>query len=485
MKPSILILAVPVFLAAGCSETTQPSAPDPAPPVQGAALLPACSECVFPPTAFVRQQGQTKPYTRVFAADPAVQYVLTIQDDGAQTTAAEVTLNGAMVVRRQALQGLAISTVQVPVSLQASNQLGVLPLGRAGATVIVQIAPVAGPGRITSVTVTPDGVSVTPGQQVQMVASVTADAGVTYTVTWQSSDPTRATVTNTGLVSILATAPLGPVSIQATATSPAGATASGAATLTIANPDHATVSFSGIIQGPWPFTNYTCGAAANGTPANLACVGGQLNVGVNLDRGSDEVVGVDLLIDTETGDSVFATQTFGTAAPVAPGGPMLQVEQLTFPVSTAYFDPASGNVALTNRGHAMWARVRTANNTQAIVSSSISFTTANVGGFVATVGNTKVSSATGSATDAAGLLWTEGDITMSVVGVVYKPGVGIASVAMDPDGAGFLAPKAGPSATWAKATALPSGSRDYQTPVQGSSPVILGSALTDGSAGPR
>ncbi|MGE0554253.1 MAG: Ig-like domain-containing protein [Gemmatimonadales bacterium] len=114
---------------------------------------------------------------------------------------------------------------------------GIVAVGLAGCgddvTVVDPPAPPPPPDPIVrAVEVTPDNVTVSPGQTIQMTASVTADPGASPTVTWSSSDATRATVDNSGLVTIPAAAPSGPVAIRATATAN-GSTASDAATLNV------------------------------------------------------------------------------------------------------------------------------------------------------------------------------------------------------------------------------------------------------------
>ncbi|MBX3146013.1 MAG: Ig-like domain-containing protein [Gemmatimonadales bacterium] len=88
------------------------------------------------------------------------------------------------------------------------------------------------PAVVRSVTVAPDGISVNPGQTVQMTAAVSADAGVTATVTWQVSEAGRATISAAGLLTVLANATSGPVVVRATATG-GGASVQGQATLTV------------------------------------------------------------------------------------------------------------------------------------------------------------------------------------------------------------------------------------------------------------
>lgn len=116
---------------------------------------------------------------------------------------------------------------------------GIVAAGLAGCgddvTVVDPPPPPPPPApQVRGVTVTPDNVSANPGQTIQMTANVTADPGATPTVAWSTSDASRATVSATGLVTIPANAPTGPVAIRATATcATACGTASGAATINV------------------------------------------------------------------------------------------------------------------------------------------------------------------------------------------------------------------------------------------------------------
>lgn len=251
--------------------------------------------------------------------------------------------------------------------------------------------------QVRAVEVTPDNITVAPGQTIQMTASVTADSGATPTITWSTSDATKATVSTTGLVSVLATATSGPVAIRATAAAN-GSSASDAATLNVVgttvtavsitpatatvnagtslSPPQsiqlaanvtgtngpaqtvtwssldatiATVSATGLVTAnntatpgnvviracstvntaicgtmaltvtvPQPATvqiqsvTFTNGAG-NQVPVVLTAVGGQIEIGLNVEPGDRNITRVDALI----GGQVVATQTFTSAGPAA------------------------------------------------------------------------------------------------------------------------------------------------------------------------
>ena len=90
---------------------------------------------------------------------------------------------------------------------------------------------------VHSITVGPDGGSVTIGATLTMVAAVNAEAGVATTVTWSSSDNARASVSSAGVVTGIA---VGPVGIKACST--VNTSVCGVATVTVVAAPVATVT---------------------------------------------------------------------------------------------------------------------------------------------------------------------------------------------------------------------------------------------------
>ncbi len=252
---------------------------------------------------------------------------------------------------------------------------------------------------VKSISVTPDGASVGVGQTIVMSAAVVADEGVATTVTWSSSDPTKATVNAaTGVVTGVA---VGAVGIKATSTvNPA---VSGNATITVvAAPAVATISIAAVNN-------------AAGAPVLLAAVAGQINAVLNLDRGGETVTGIDLLLCGK----VVGSQNF--AAPSADDADVqAAVEQITIPVNTAAFDPITGVPTCFNGPTTLQARVRTATNAQGTASPSLNLTLANVNTVAPTVALTGGFAPVNSA---AGLQWSRGGLTVSVLPVIYTPGL--------------------------------------------------------------
>jgi Bacterial Ig-like domain (group 2) len=291
---------------------------------------------------------------------------------------------------------------------------GIVAVGLAGCgdDVTVTEPPPPPPPGITSVTVTPDNVAVNPGQTIQMTANVTAEAGATYTVTWQSSDATRASVSSSGLVTIAANAPAGPVSIQATATTSDGAASAGAATLNVvpANANTPQVSIGAVNKG--------------GVPANLAAATGQLDVVVNLERNNTVVQELQLIVDTETGDSVVSSQTFAT--PVAQAGPSEAPEAITLSFNSANFacTATACNPSFLNRQHAIKAKVTYGGSGASNASNSVQVTLANANAFT---GSVTMTGTVATALDAAGRKWDRGGLDVSVLPIVYTPNLTVSA----------------------------------------------------------
>jgi hypothetical protein len=298
---------------------------------------------------------------------------------------------------------------------------GIVAAGLAGCGDDVTITeppppPPPPPPSITNVTVAPNNVQVAPGQDIQMTAAVTSDAGCNPTVTWGVSDATRASVSPSGLVSILATAQPGAVAIRATATCAAGGgTGSGAATLnvTAGNANIPTVSIASVNVGV--------------VPAALAAIAGQINVVLNLERNGAAVQGLDLFIDTQTGDSIFASQSF-TAPPATVGdGPEAAVEVITLSINTAAFNATTGQVALINRQHTLRGRVRYGSGGQSEASNTntVQFTTVNGNTFTGTMSLT--GGFTPALNAATGLSFVRGGLDARVIPVIYSNGLSLAA----------------------------------------------------------
>jgi uncharacterized protein YjdB len=113
--------------------------------------------------------------------------------------------------------------------------------------------------RVTAVTVTPSSAAINVGNAVQLLATVTGDPGVNTAVTWSSSDPSRATVNASGLVTGIAAG-----SVTVTATSVVSSERKGTAQVTVTLPASA---LSCIVMGPT-----APGPEGAAAPANAGCL---------------------------------------------------------------------------------------------------------------------------------------------------------------------------------------------------------------------
>ncbi len=170
------------------------------------------------------------------------------------------------------------------------------------------------PPQVATVTVTPPAAYVTPGQQVQLTATVTDGAGTTVTapVTWVSGNAAVATVNSAGLVM---------------------ATTSGVVSITATSEGQSAVAYISILQDVFLVAtvsagnNHTCALIANGgLPGTACCWGdnssGQLGDGTGINQSapvcltsSTKVEGLPFYSSISAGgDHTCAIQQAGGAA---------------------------------------------------------------------------------------------------------------------------------------------------------------------------
>ena len=160
-------------------------------------------------------------------------------------------------------------------------------------TTTTTTTPVA-PGKINSIAVAPAAVTLTIGQAVTLVAAVNADPGIATTVTWSSSDATKASVSTAGLVTALAATP--GVAICATSTVNVGVKGCASAVVVAAS---ATVPATASIAGVY-VTNVS-------TPITPTNVSGSVFVMVNVEPGTETISKIYLKIGTVVADSQVFT----------------------------------------------------------------------------------------------------------------------------------------------------------------------------------
>jgi copper chaperone CopZ len=268
--------------------------------------------------------------------------------------------------------------------------------GQATVTVVATTA------KVTGISVTPSDVSVTPDQEVQASANVqctNCNNTTDKAVTWSSLSTAIATVDAGGKIKGVA---VGSAVIKATSNLDASYSAAIAVTVVPAAAK-ATVSIQSI----------TVNNGFNEVPANLANVFGQMNVTLNLDRGDETVLKVQVFMDTQTGDSLVAEQVYASASAIAASA---GVESIKLSINTAYFGPVSGAPAFINREHTLKAKVVTLQNAQGSASNSVKLTLNNSDTF----GITTVVTNGSTATDVLGQLWQTGDLEITALPIIYS-----------------------------------------------------------------
>ena len=322
-------------------------------------------------------------------------------------------------------------------------------------------------GGINSVTVAPDQATIPVQGTVQMIAAVNADSGVATTVTWNSSNPSVASISATGLVTGVAAGTVG-----ITACSTVNSSACGAATVTVAAPVPATISIQSVTTGT---TN---------TPVNINNVTGQIDVSLNFEPGSTPATSVELLID----GAVVASQGFSSlewaalvSKAVEEGGELAKVV-IVLSVNTAAFNATTGVPSFFNGPRQLSARANLQGGAQvATPSTTLIFANANIVVVTTSVANGS------TANDANGILWSTGDLVATAVPVIYtSANPTIQQVVLDPE---FLDPvvltSAPYTATWAKGTDIgDGGAGSGNSGIEDDDLVVTANSTVNGAAGP-
>ncbi len=285
----------------------------------------------------------------------------------------------------------------------------------------VTVAPITTPTSVvTSVTVAPASATLNIGDQITLTAAVNAGAGLATTVTWASSDATKASVDANGNVKGLAATP--GVAVCATSTVDTG------------KKGCASVVVSGnavIIPATVSIASVTVGGAGGGlnVPVNPAAVAGVIDVKLNIAPGNQTPSRVDLLFGTK----VVASQGFTAtqAAALRSAADEAVAAQSAFPsvvlsYNTAAFTaagPANLNGAVT-----LGAKLYTTQGgaTASAANATMAITLANADTYIATVATTGT---TANANSAAGFRFDRGGLAISVTPIIYTgAAVGTATV---------------------------------------------------------
>lgn len=274
------------------------------------------------------------------------------------------------------------------------------------------------PGTVVhSVTVSPNSLNLKVGDKVTLAASVDADAGVTdRTVTWSSSNTAIATVDATGLVTAVSGG-----NATIIAKSKADPNVSGAAAVSVAANVPASVTLGQINQ-----TVCDVFGGCTSVPATLNNVANQLDVTLNVDPGTQTLAGVDLIMNCGGADTVVASQNLASAA-TAPIAAEDANAPVTLSFNTAAFTASNGSVAFKNGNCTLKAKARLVGGTSTNSANTVALTLNNID-FVATSFTTAPSTGqNASATDATGLLWKAGSVTVTAIPVVYTAGRSVVS----------------------------------------------------------
>lgn len=263
---------------------------------------------------------------------------------------------------------------------------------------------------VRSVTVSPSNAIIKAGEFLQAAATVDADPGVARTVTWTSSATAVATVDNTGRVTGVAD---GTATI--TATSTVDNTVSGTLALTVRPIQPAQISIQRVTTGN---TN---------TPVNFNNVFGQIDVTLNLDPGDQTVTKVEVLIDGTARCSQDLSEQQSEQLSLAAVFPEVDAVDIVCSINTADFNATTGAVTFPNGTHQLSARATIGGATPGNVatpSQTLTFNNANT--YVATFG-TFAASAVGTSGYSAGLGFRAGQLSVSVLPVIYNPGQTLAA----------------------------------------------------------
>jgi hypothetical protein len=314
---------------------------------------------------------------------------------------------------------------------------------------------------VHSVTVTPNSVpSLAVGASVTLSASVDAEAGVTVrTVSWSSSD---ATVASVDAASGKVTGnKAGTVTITAAAT--ADPNVKGAALVTVAGGAGANpvVTISSINA-----TN----AQGQSVPANLAGAAGQLDVILNVEANGQALRSISATLKCGT-DSITQTQTISTNVSALDASEA--AAPVIFSFNTAAFTVNQLGAALValHNGQCTVSATATTTTSQSATNTT-SLTLLNPDGVLLANSFAPITNAEGvtqptSATDAGGLPWRSGSLTVTATPVLYSTRT-ISSVSITVPGAQV------PTQT---ITAAPFSATWSGSSTSGSAPTVTGKTL--------
>ena len=280
-----------------------------------------------------------------------------------------------------------------------------------GDKVTVQ-GPTSATATVKSVTVAPASATLNIGDQITLTAAVNADAGLATTVTWKSSDATKASVDASGNVKGLAATP--GVAVCATSTVDTGKLGCASVIVT------ANAAPPAVVAATVSIASITTAGNLN-APVNPAAVVGTIDVKLNIAPGNQTPSRVDLLVGT----TVVASQGFTAtqAAALRSAADEAVAAQSAFPsvvlsFNTAAFNATTGAPKWLNGTFTLGAKLYTAQGgaTVAAANATQSLTFANIDTYVSSI---LTSGTTANALSATGFRYDRGGLSVSVLPVLY------------------------------------------------------------------
>jgi len=275
---------------------------------------------------------------------------------------------------------------------------------------VTDYTPPVTPAKVNSVEVSPATATLNVGQTITLTAAVNADAGLATTVTWSSSDASKASVSSAGVVTAVAATP--GVAICATSTVDTGKKGCGSVVVTAPiTPIGASVSIASIT------------AANLNTPVNPAAVAGQIDVRLNVNPGNQTISKIVLVVGGVRTDS--QTFTAAQSAALRYAADEAVAAQSTFPqvlfsVNTAKFVAATGVPTWLNGAQGVSAQLYTTQGgtaTAATATAQTTLTFANANTYVLTTSNSGT-----TATGTNGYKYASGNLNASIIAVIYNAG---------------------------------------------------------------
>jgi len=338
---------------------------------------------------------------------------------------------------------------------------------------------------VTKVEIAPNTAILKAGDFQQLTANVTRDPGVAGTVTWASSATGIATVDATGKVTAVSNG-----SAVITAASTVDPTVSGTAAITVRPIQLAQISIQAVTKG------------GTTQPVNFNNVTGQIDVVLNVDPGEERVTKVDVNLDGTSACTRNLSASESEALRTAAAFENVEAVDIVCSINTAQFNATTGAVKFLNGAHTLSASGSIAGPpARTITATDQAITLNNASGFIAEITNTNTNAGfpNSAINPTTGQNWVGGNMTLKLTAVNYTAGgATVAAVSGSfltggtqpvPAAHTFagVAPAAG---TQVFTIAYPNSGTTalntvgYQSPAAGEFPIVTGSVLSTGLAGP-